>query len=357
MKKDSRRSQRVADLVRAELSRLVLIEAHDPDLQGRDDHGRRDAGGPEVGPRLLLLPRQRTRPASGRPRPCGAPRATCAARSARGCGLRYAPELFFLSDRLARARRAHRGAAPRRSCDPRRRTRKTSRDPASPARLPDALRRGFLFLIDKPEGLTSHDVVERVRKATAVPAHRAQRHSRSDGDGSAAALRRRRGAPAGLLHADGQVLRGHHPAGPSDDDVRPRGRARSAPTATHAHVTAEDGRGGGRTPSAASSSSPRRPTRPRRSADASSTRWRARARASRRCRRRSGSRASTFGDAGERRGSTFSIACSSGTYIRSIASELGERLGCGAHLETLRRNAHRRLPGLRRGCLWTASRG
>ncbi len=34
MKKDSRRSQRVADLVRAEISSLVLIEAHDPDLRG-----------------------------------------------------------------------------------------------------------------------------------------------------------------------------------------------------------------------------------------------------------------------------------------------------------------------------------
>src|SRR5262249_39803530 len=33
----------------------------------------------------------------------------------------------------------------------------------------------------------------------------------------------------------------------------------------------------------------------------------------------------------------FSVSCSSGTYIRSIASELGERLGCGAHLEALRR--------------------
>src|SRR5262249_45351260 len=33
----------------------------------------------------------------------------------------------------------------------------------------------------------------------------------------------------------------------------------------------------------------------------------------------------------------FSISCSSGTYSRSIAHELGERLGCGAHLETLRR--------------------
>ncbi|HEX9688227.1 MAG TPA: tRNA pseudouridine(55) synthase TruB [Thermoanaerobaculia bacterium] len=33
----------------------------------------------------------------------------------------------------------------------------------------------------------------------------------------------------------------------------------------------------------------------------------------------------------------FSISCTSGTYIRSIASELGETLGCGAHLESLRR--------------------
>ena len=33
----------------------------------------------------------------------------------------------------------------------------------------------------------------------------------------------------------------------------------------------------------------------------------------------------------------FSISCSSGTYIRSIAHNIGESLGCGAHLESLRR--------------------
>ena len=33
----------------------------------------------------------------------------------------------------------------------------------------------------------------------------------------------------------------------------------------------------------------------------------------------------------------FSIACTKGTYVRSIAHDLGQRLGCGAHLETLRR--------------------
>jgi len=33
----------------------------------------------------------------------------------------------------------------------------------------------------------------------------------------------------------------------------------------------------------------------------------------------------------------FRISCSSGTYIRSLAHDLGQRLGCGAHLESLRR--------------------
>jgi len=33
----------------------------------------------------------------------------------------------------------------------------------------------------------------------------------------------------------------------------------------------------------------------------------------------------------------FELGCSSGTYVRSMAHELGEGLGCGAHLEELRR--------------------
>jgi len=35
----------------------------------------------------------------------------------------------------------------------------------------------------------------------------------------------------------------------------------------------------------------------------------------------------------------FSIACTKGTYVRSIAHELGQKLGCGAHLASLRRVA------------------
>jgi tRNA pseudouridine55 synthase len=33
----------------------------------------------------------------------------------------------------------------------------------------------------------------------------------------------------------------------------------------------------------------------------------------------------------------FRLACTKGTYVRSIAHELGEKLGCGAHLASLRR--------------------
>jgi hypothetical protein len=34
---------------------------------------------------------------------------------------------------------------------------------------------------------------------------------------------------------------------------------------------------------------------------------------------------------------TFRIACTKGTYVRSIAHDLGQKLSCGAHLKTLRR--------------------
>lgn len=36
---------------------------------------------------------------------------------------------------------------------------------------------------------------------------------------------------------------------------------------------------------------------------------------------------------------TFTVACSAGTYVRSIAHDLGVALGCGAHLCSLRRTA------------------
>ena len=190
------------------------------------------------------------------------------------CQLRYAPELHFLSDRsLERGARIEEllapGPAPAEDDEP---------DAVTDARV-SADPRGLPL---PPRQAGGPDLARR-RRARAQGdgrrPHRPQRHARSDGDGPAAALRRRRRAAAGLLHADGQVLRGHDPARaarrrPTTARARPSG-----PTATPRGVTA--GRRSRRRPqrSAASSSSRRRPTRPRRSAAASSTRWRARARA------------------------------------------------------------------------------
>lgn len=36
---------------------------------------------------------------------------------------------------------------------------------------------------------------------------------------------------------------------------------------------------------------------------------------------------------------TFKIVCSKGTYVRSLAHDLGQSLGCGAHVIELRRTA------------------
>jgi len=35
---------------------------------------------------------------------------------------------------------------------------------------------------------------------------------------------------------------------------------------------------------------------------------------------------------------TFTVGCSRGTYVRALARDMGERLGCGAHLTALRRS-------------------
>ena len=36
---------------------------------------------------------------------------------------------------------------------------------------------------------------------------------------------------------------------------------------------------------------------------------------------------------------TLEVRCSAGTYVRRLASDIGERLGCGAYLTALRRTA------------------
>lgn len=45
----------------------------------------------------------------------------------------------------------------------------------------------------------------------------------------------------------------------------------------------------------------------------------------------------------ERQRFEFDVVCSKGTYVRTLAADIGERLGCGAHLAALRRTGIGRL--------------
>jgi ribosome-binding factor A len=98
MKKESRRSSRVSDLVRAELSRLVLIDAHDPELRRvtiTDVEMPPDLKSARVYFSCLGGDAERERAADALRRAAGYLRREVGQR----CGLRYAPELKFVSDR------------------------------------------------------------------------------------------------------------------------------------------------------------------------------------------------------------------------------------------------------------------
>jgi tRNA pseudouridine55 synthase len=199
---------------------------------------------------------------------------------------------------------------------------------------PDPLRRGYLFLLDKPEGLTSHDVVERVRKATGLAriGHSGTLDPMATGllllcAGGAARLQ-------GFFTRMDKSYEGAIRLGRATATYDREGEAVGADR-DFSHVTAEAieeaataFRGeflqspppysakkvGGRKFYEMARKGESVPSLPKTV-------------------RVSGLQ---FGPPREGRVS-FTISCSSGTYIRSIASELGERLGCGAHLDSLRR--------------------
>jgi tRNA pseudouridine55 synthase len=198
----------------------------------------------------------------------------------------------------------------------------------------DPLRRGTLLLIDKPEGLTSHDVVERVRRATGVAriGHSGTLDPMATGllllcAGGAARLQGfftlmdksyegaiRLGRATTTYDREGESI------GPEGDS--------SGVSDARIEAAAEAFRGeflqspppysakkiGGRKFYEMARKGETVPSLPKK-VRVSDLRF------------------------GPLEGSRlpFSISCSSGTYIRSIASELGEKLGCGAHLDTLRR--------------------
>jgi tRNA pseudouridine55 synthase len=201
--------------------------------------------------------------------------------------------------------------------------------------LTDSLKRGFLFLIDKPPGFTSHDIVERVRRATSFAriGHSGTLDPMATGllllcAGGAARLQSfftrmdksyegviRLGRSTTTYDREGETVGSERDASritPEEIEREAaafRGEFLQAPPAYSAKKVKgqkfyEMARRGEAVPVL--------PKKVRVSQ-------------------------LTFGRTDDAGRLPFSISCSSGTYVRAIASELGDKLGCGAHLETLRR--------------------
>jgi tRNA pseudouridine55 synthase len=201
--------------------------------------------------------------------------------------------------------------------------------------LTDSLKRGFLFLIDKPAGLTSHDVVERVRNATAFAriGHSGTLDPMATGllllcAGGAARLQSfftrmdksyegviRLGRSTTTYDREGETVGPERDASRiGQEDIESAAAAfrgeflQSPPPYSAKKVKGqkfyEMARRGETVPVL--------PKKVRVSHLA-------------------------FGRLDEAGRLPFSLSCSSGTYVRAIASELGEKLGSGAHLEALRR--------------------
>jgi tRNA pseudouridine55 synthase len=201
-------------------------------------------------------------------------------------------------------------------------------------RAADPFRRGFLFLLDKPTGLTSHDVVERVRRALTLPriGHSGTLDPMATGllllcAGEAARLQGfftlmdksyegviRLGRATTTFDREGEAVGPERDAaGLRREEVEAaadsfRGEFLQSPPPYSAKKV------GGRKFYEMARKGESVPVIPKKVRV----------------------RELSFGEM-SRGQLPFSISCSSGTYIRSIASDLGEKLGCGAHLESLRR--------------------
>jgi tRNA pseudouridine55 synthase len=199
---------------------------------------------------------------------------------------------------------------------------------------PDSFARGFLILIDKPGGMTSHDVVERVRRSTGIPriGHSGTLDPMATGllllcAGGAARLQGfftlmdksyegtiRLGRATTTYDREGEPLwEDRDPSGIGVDELEAaaagfRGDFQQAPPPYSAKKVK------GRKLYEMARKGEEIPVVPKR---VRVTELRL---------------APPAGGRVE-----FWISCSSGTYIRSIAHAIGQAVGCGAHLESLRR--------------------
>ncbi|HYX19683.1 MAG TPA: tRNA pseudouridine(55) synthase TruB [Thermoanaerobaculia bacterium] len=198
----------------------------------------------------------------------------------------------------------------------------------------DPLQRGYLLLLDKPEGLTSHDVVERARRATGLAriGHSGTLDPMATGllllcAGNAARLQ---GFFTLMDKSYEGVIRLGRATDTYDREGETAGPERDASGVTAAAIeeAAAGFRGeflqapppysakkvGGRKFYEMARKGESVPSLPKKV------------------------RVERLEFETPKDGAVaFSISCTSGTYIRSIANELGGKLGCGAHLEALRR--------------------
>lgn len=198
----------------------------------------------------------------------------------------------------------------------------------------DPLQRGFLFLIDKPSGCTSHDVVERVRRATSLAriGHSGTLDPVATGllllcAGGAARLQ---GFFTRLDKSYEGTIRLGRSTTTFDREGETVGAERDASgvTATALEEAASAFRGEFlQSPPAYSA----KKVQGRKFYELA-RKGEAVPQAPKKVRVTELVLAPPSGGA-----VPFRISCSSGTYIRSIASEIGEKVGTGAHLEDLRR--------------------
>jgi tRNA pseudouridine55 synthase len=199
---------------------------------------------------------------------------------------------------------------------------------------PDVLRKGCLFLIDKPEGLTSHDVVERVRAATGVSriGHSGTLDPMATGllllcAGGAARLQSfftlmdksyegtiRLGLATTTYDREGERVGADRDCASVTPEAVERAAAAFRGEFLQAPPAYSAKKVGGRKFYEMARKGESVPSMPKKVRVTELS----------------------FGELQDGR-LPFAIACSSGTYIRSIANDLGDTLGCGAHLESLRR--------------------
>jgi tRNA pseudouridine55 synthase len=199
---------------------------------------------------------------------------------------------------------------------------------------PDSLARGFLILVDKPGGLTSHDVVERVRRSTGIPriGHSGTLDPMATGllllcAGGAARLQ-------GFFTLMDKSYEGTIRLGRAtvtyDREGAPLGEERDASAVGAGEIEAA---------AAAFRGDFEQSPPPYSAKKVKGRKFYEMARKGEEIpivpKKVRVSELVLSPPAGGR--VEFAISCSSGTYIRSIAHAIGESLGCGAHLESLRR--------------------